>query len=194
MTHLHIYIADKVVTEVITDIHLLHLSILLLHLCEHLLNWKMRGKKFMNWSIILPLFNITILILMFFSTWSRYQNFRLLTKFQALHNSYEQTPKSTHRGPILAALLALLRQIRRHNGPLPGQPVTHLKELVVMFLHFHIAHGTCKTATTDGEGQAGQTLSVRRLQKSKHTALWRSIHTWWTLWVYVTTTQNYPKC
>lgn len=36
-TKLYVDIADKVVTQVITHIHLLHLPILLLHLCEHLL-------------------------------------------------------------------------------------------------------------------------------------------------------------
>lgn len=37
LTNLNVDIADQVIAQVIAHVHLLHLSILLLHLCEHLL-------------------------------------------------------------------------------------------------------------------------------------------------------------
>lgn len=36
-THLDIHISYKMIPQVVTNIHLLHLAVLLLHLCEHLL-------------------------------------------------------------------------------------------------------------------------------------------------------------
>lgn len=37
ITHLDVDVADEVVAQVVTHVHLLHLPVLLLHLCEHLL-------------------------------------------------------------------------------------------------------------------------------------------------------------
>lgn len=44
-THLHIHIPDEVVSQVITYIHLLHLSVLFLHLCENLLSHRNHRKQ-----------------------------------------------------------------------------------------------------------------------------------------------------
>lgn len=44
-TNLNVDVADKVVAQVIAHIHLLHLSILLFHLCEHLLCLKLERKQ-----------------------------------------------------------------------------------------------------------------------------------------------------
>lgn len=44
-TNLNVDIADKVVAQVIAHVHLLHLAILLLHLCEDLLCGEIRKEK-----------------------------------------------------------------------------------------------------------------------------------------------------
>ena len=48
ITNLNIDIANKVVAQVVTHIHLLHLPVLLLHLCEHLLSGKQETKTTIN--------------------------------------------------------------------------------------------------------------------------------------------------
>jgi len=44
ITNLNVDIADKVVAQVIAHVHLLHLAVLLLHLCEHLLYQKRENR------------------------------------------------------------------------------------------------------------------------------------------------------
>lgn len=84
VSYLHINIADEVIAQIITHVHLLHLAVLLLHFREDFLK----------------------------------------TRFDVIKKDVAQKKKS--------AVVCMFE--------------AHLEKLIIMLLHFHIAHGTWEKA------------------------------------------------